>query len=75
MADGIAVRRSLVGTGMVLATVLLANFSEEVRKVPRLGTCEKMERPEKSSESLTEVQQRIKGKLMVGSLGMKEAYD
>lgn len=54
LADGVAVGRSLVGAGEELVTVLVANFSDEARKVPagaKLGTCEEVERPEELSRS------------------------
>ena len=47
LADGVAVGRSLVGAGEELVTVLVANFSDEARKIPagaKLGICEEVER-------------------------------
>ncbi|XP_063844708.1 uncharacterized protein LOC135091193 [Scylla paramamosain] len=54
LADGVAVGRSLVQAGEELVTVLVANLSDEARKVPagaKLGTCEEVERPAETSGS------------------------
>lgn len=54
LTDGVAVGRSLVGAGEELVTVLVANFSDEARRLPagaRLGTCEEVERTEQPSKS------------------------
>ncbi|KAK8400994.1 hypothetical protein O3P69_002641 [Scylla paramamosain] len=54
LAEGVAVGRSLVQAGEELVTVLVANLSDEARKVPagaKLGTCEEVERPEETSGS------------------------
>ena len=52
LADGMTVGRSLVSAGEELVTVLVANFSDEARKIPagaEPGTCEEVERPEEPS--------------------------
>ncbi|MPC78771.1 hypothetical protein E2C01_073268 [Portunus trituberculatus] len=49
LADGVALGRSLVGTGEELVTVLLANFSDKARNIPAgtpVGACKEVQRTE-----------------------------
>ncbi len=54
LADGVAVGRSLVQAGEELVRVLVANLSDEARKVTagaKLDTCEDVQCPEETSGS------------------------